>query len=1085
MSSKRCFWIAASCLALLQLASAQNEGAIGGTIQDSSGAVLAGAAVKLTSHEQGTVRTAVTNPAGVYEFSFLPAGTYDVEVTASGFKLLKVTDITLAVAENVRRDFKLEVGAVSENVTVSAASETVNTDNATLSEVVDNTKVVEMPLNGRLFYNLASLTPGVMPAAQNSSNSTRGGFNIMGECDVCNNFLLNGFFNNNEAAGIPAVRPSIDAIQEFNILTGVYPAQYGYNSGGQIIVTTKSGTNEFHGAGFEFLRNQDMDARNFFSTPGPLPSFKRNQFGGVLGGPIQKNKMFFFFNYEGLRLDQGINSLTTYPTTAMDTGNFSGISKLILEPGTKTPFPGNMIPLNMISAIGQKLLELYPAPNIAEAPGALPSNNYSFQEPRLENYNQFSLKIDYSFSAKDSAFATANYYHDVATETGATFSAGCTPYYVPEFTCTPLTKHQVYGINETHVFSPTMVNEARVGFSMVAVDNFPTTAFTDFWGQYGIQPLISPAPNGTRVPTYGYPNTSITGFTAFGSGNVAYYHMPTWEFSDALSWTKGKHTIRFGADIIHFNANNINLGSQAGTLSFTNTSSGPTSGYGLADVLLGLPASTGSTPYKYQLYVRSATPAFYVQDDFKVTQRLTINLGLRWETNTPLVDNANNLAGFDPKTGLPVVTVNPAPIPFPNPVPYETLNRRSLWTGDWLDFAPRIGYAWQPFKDGKTVVRGGFGTFYNSQNVLNNISQFPGAPPYTLANTFTSSTTAPLLLTNPFPTSGAVTSNSPVGVDANFKNPRVYEWTTGIERQLRSDMLLDVTYAGSDGNHLQGTQNINQPPPGPGTPAQVNARRPYPQFGSISYTEWDFNSHYDSLQAKLTKRYAYGLSFLASYVYSHSLDDTGTLTNQYNFKTGYGSSSFDVRNRIVISAVWELPFGQGRQWVREGVASKVIGGWQLSPLIQWQTGIPLTSTLSGNYTNSGGSTDRPNLICNPNNGAPHTVQEWFNTSCFQVPLANGVAGATYAFGNEGRSVILGPGLVNVDISIVRDFRIREGMKLQFRGEFFDVLNHPNWGVPNVVADGGPSFGTITSTIAANVESGGSNRTTQVALKFVF
>ncbi|MBZ5606530.1 MAG: carboxypeptidase-like regulatory domain-containing protein, partial [Acidobacteriia bacterium] len=424
--------------ACAEFAAAQNEGAIGGTVQDSTGAVLPQATVKLTSREQGTVRSATTNQSGVYQFSFLPPGTYDFDVSSNGFKSLRVTGITLAVAQNDRRDFKLEVGGVSENITVSGTVENVNTDNATMGSVIENKRVVEMPLNGRLFFNLAALTPGVMPAAQNSTNSTRGGFNIMGGCDVCNNFTLNGFFNNNEAAGIPAVRPSIDAIQEFNILTGIYPAQYGFNSGGQIIVTTKSGSNEFHGSGYEFLRNQAMDARNFFSAPGALPPFKRNQYGGVIGGPIQKDKTFFFFNYEGLKLSQGITSRTTYPTTAMQSGDFSGISKVIKDPTTGQPFPSNKIPPQMINKIGAAIMGLYPAPTFASAAGALPSNNYAFQQTRPEKYNQFSLKIDHTFSARDSGYATANYYNDIATETGATITAGCTPYYVPEFTCSPL-----------------------------------------------------------------------------------------------------------------------------------------------------------------------------------------------------------------------------------------------------------------------------------------------------------------------------------------------------------------------------------------------------------------------------------------------------------------------------------------------------------------------------------------------------------------------------------------------------------------------------------------------------------------------
>jgi hypothetical protein len=1079
MKPRLLFSLAFAAFFAAQLTWAQNDAAISGTVQDSSGASIPRAAVKLQSHEQGTIRNAESNQAGVYQFSFLPSGTYDLEVSGPGFKTLTRTNIVLAVAQNLRLDVTLEVGAVSENVTVEANAAAVNTASGDLGAVIDNTRVIEMPLNGRLFWSLAELTPGVAPPAQGSSLGYRGGLNVLGSCEGCNNFMVNGFDNNNSTTSVPNFRPTIDAIEEFNILTGIFPAQYGYGSGGQIIVTTKSGTNQFHGVAYDFLRNQVMDTRNFFSAPGAIPSFKRNQFGGTVGGPIKKDRTFFFYSYEGLRLGQQEISLTTVPTLAMRTGDFSALlpKTVIKDPTTGLPFAGNIIPPTRLSPIGVALADVYPAPTFATAAGGLPNNNYDFTGIRPENYNEDSLKIDHTFSAKDSMYATANWYNDIAYEHGS--GTSCTNTDLPQFSCFNELRAELYGISETHIFSPTMVNEARIGADLIWLPEIPTTSGINFWGQYGINPL-SPLTPITRLPYLGYPTLAVTGYAGYGSNKDFYFHQPNWQYTDALSMTRGKHTIKVGFNLVHFASNTENLGNNTGTLNFTNSSTGPTSGNGMADLLLGIPASTTNSPYNYEWYVRAATLSAYIQDDYKVNSRLTLNLGLRWELNTPAILLDNHETSFNPTTGQAVTQANPAPFA-PGGAIVVGFSGNHVYNYDWHDYAPRLGFAWQPFKDGKTVIRGGAGTFFNNTSIFNSgISTAYSGVPYAANYTYTSSLTQPVLLSNPFPTSDAVTTNSPAGIAQAFRNPRVYEWSTGVQRQLAQDMTLEVTYFGSVGNHLGVTQNINQPAPGPGTPAQVNARRPYPAYGTVSFYEWDGNSRFNSMQVNLRKRYRYGLSFLATYQYSHSIDDLGAYTNQYNFRTGLGSSTFDIRHHFVISPVWELPFGPGRQFVTQGVWSKIVGGWQVSPLFTFGTGTPLTATLSGNYSNSGGSTDRPNIVCNPNANAPNSPQEWFNTSCFQIPIASGQPGAPYSFGNEGRGVIFGPGVVNLDISIVRMFVIRERAKLQFRFESFDSLNHPLFGLPGLVANTS-SFATITST---TTNSSG-NRQNQVALKLVF
>jgi hypothetical protein len=528
---------APACLALATLLSlpvfAQTDGALSGTVHDTSAAVLPQATVRLVSREQGTVRTVDTNQAGVYQFSFLPPGTYDLTVSASGFKTLSRTNFVLAVAQNARLDFTLELGNVSENVTISANVENVNTESADMGAVIDNTRVVEVPLNGRIFYSLPLLTPGVLPPVQGSGLGYRGGFNVAGSCEGCNNFVLNGMDNNDTNKQIPNFRPSIDAIGEFNILTGIYPAQYGYGSGGQIVVTTKSGTNQLHGSAYDFLRNQAaLTARNFFNTG--VPAFRRNQFGGTVGGPIRKDKTFFFFGYEGLRLSTTVTALSTVPLPGMRTGDFSALlpKQIIKDPSNGgAPFSGNLIPQSQWNPAGVALLGFYPNPNTPTAAGILPSNNYTFNETRTELYNTDSLKLDHSFSARDSMFLTANYYNDHSFEPQVN---SCSSGFLPGYGCDLIQRSQVYGMSETHILSANKVNEARVAFTMTLQPAINQIASTPFWSKFGITSIIQ---NGSELPKDGTPGTTLTGYTSLPGPQPFRRADPHWQFSDTFSWT--------------------------------------------------------------------------------------------------------------------------------------------------------------------------------------------------------------------------------------------------------------------------------------------------------------------------------------------------------------------------------------------------------------------------------------------------------------------------------------------------------------------------------------------------------------------
>jgi hypothetical protein len=1045
----------------------QTSSGLSGIVHDSSGAVLPGVTVKLTNVEQAIVRNAISNEAGVYQFSFLPSGTYDVEASLPSFKTSLRKGVAVAAAQNLKLDFVLEVTSLAEDVTVTASTEAVNAESAQLGAVIDSHAVVETPLAGRIFWNLPVLTANVQPPVQGSGLGYRGGFNVAGSCEGCNNFVLNGMDNNDNVKTIPNFRPSIDAIQEFNVLTGIFPAEYGYATGGQIIMNTKSGTNGLHGSGYDFVRNSNfMTARNFFIPATQNPNLSKHNFGVTLGGPIKKNKTFFFISYEGLQQHNDVYDQQTIPTPAEIAGDFSSIPKTIIDPQTGKGFPNNKIPNDRISPIGAALLAFYPVPNVATPAGAIPNANYNYTAERDEEYNESSVKLDHTFSPKDSGYLTGNWYLNRSVEWANTLACNGGES-LPTFNCDLSYRSEVYGLTETHVFSPTVVNEAKASWTISIQPAIARKANYDFWGPFGISPVVTTLPS---LPHLGIPSSPIQGYYTISVQGHFKRTDPHWQLADSLSWTHNKHTTKFGVNVSHFTSNNANVGNNTGTLTFTNTSSGPTTGYALSDVLLGLPASTGAQPYVNKIYIRASNYSAYAQDDFRVTSSLTLNLGLRWEMNGAPYEKNGLIINFDRTLGVPVIQgSNPYFI-------YQPGNFTDSLNRDAKEFNPRFGLAWQPFKDGKTVVRFGAGRFLNNLSYYNGLSNIYAA--YPVKYTYNSSLAAPLTLANPFPVNVAsgTLSTAATGADRNFVNARAYEITLGIQHELRQGLVLDVSFLGKAERHLNQSHNINQPRPGAGTPAQVNARRPYPQWGSISFTQWDGNLNYDALSAKLTQQYRNGLSFNVSYTYSHTIDNVGGVTDQLNFRTARGDSQYDLRHRLVISPVWELPFGPGKPWAASGLAAKIAGGWQLSPLYQYQTGNHLTPSLSGNYSNSGGTTDRPDMISDPNQNAPHTQQQWFNTSAFILRPANGAVGATYSFGNAGKGVIVGPSNATLDVSLVRNIQASERFKIQLRAEMFNALNHTNFGFPNVQADN-PSFGRISTALDP--------RQSQFAVKFLF
>ena len=1047
---------------------------IRGTVTDASGAAIQAAVLTITDVTKGWSRAAVSGAAGEYEFLQLPpADTFSVSTQAPGFKTEVRAGIVLQTGQESRVDFALSPGAVSEKVMVQGEVSLVQSEDAAVGDVVDERKVKELPLNGRQFWQLSELVPNVLPPAQNSSIGFRGGFNVSGHQETENNYVLDGVDNADEATMQPTNRPSVDGIQEFKILTGVYSAEYGRYSGGQVLITTKSGSNDFHGTVYEFLRNSDMDARNFFS-PHDVPAFRRNQFGASNGGPVRKNRTFYFATFEGLRLTDQVTGLTTVPTLAQDFGNFAG-QATIKEPGTGTPFPGNIIPSAVLNPISQALLHYFPAPTSAGL-----ANNYNYSMLGNEQDDQFSGRVDQVVSAKNNLFVSYQFADRTTLYEDNTVCGSRT---IPGFGCLEPERDQGLAINDVHIFSPDVVNELRLGYNRIRTARYNQDAsFGNVDQTLGIP---QPGPSGPQIiGNLGVPIVSVSGLATIGDPN----NLPqgrrnnTYNLIDGLSWIDGKHTFKFGGDYKYFIYNYAwpDIAQARGSFSFN----GQYTGAAFGDFLLGDIRSTSVSPGDPT--VRSYTPSagLYVQDDWKATRRLTLSYGLRYELSFPQKARLAREATFDPTTGL-VPVMNGELL---NAVGGKLVNvganplGNTAWNVQMGDWAPRFGFAFRPFANDKTVLRGGYGIFYDAGSGTDaSVSGLFRGIPFRLSETFTNTPTQNIATyTNPYPsTTVAVGGFTPYGVAYDLKTPGVQQWSFGVEHEVAHDLVLETTYLGSKGGHLFESYDINLPTPGPGA---IQARRPYPQWGPITWVDPVGNSEYQSLSVRLEKRYSSGLSFLMAYTYSHSIDedpmnDSGdgevSIMNPLDLHANRGDSPFDIRQRLVTSLVYELPFGAHRAFGSNlpGYLRAPISGWETTAIVTEQTGPPFTVVTSTDISNTGAA-DRPFVVGNPNLANP-TPTDWFNAAAFSIVEPAGA----YAYGNEGRNNLRAGGIGNVDFGLFRNFTLSERFGLQFRSELFNIFNHPNFGLPvnNVNSS---SVGQVTQTST-------SSRDIQLALKLVF
>ncbi|HZT34054.1 MAG TPA: TonB-dependent receptor [Bryobacteraceae bacterium] len=1038
------------------------SGTIVGTTADATGAVVAGARITAANESTGVARSTMTDSSGGYVFPQLPPGNYKISVSAQGFRTYEVSHVVLLVDQTVRVDARLELGEVSERVEVSAQAAQVDSETSTLGQVIESRRIVDLPLNGRNFMQLATISSGVAPAYNarsatitNQTGRTDLAVHVSGGRGDSNSYLIDGVESRSTWFNSPSVLLSVDAIQEFKIERNMFSAEYG-QGGGIVSLVSKSGSNDIHGSAYEFLRNNHFDAKNFFDNyfgQKQVP-FKQNQFGLTAGGPIRKNKLFFFGDFEKLRSRQNNTLSANVPTPAQLAGNLNGLTStrpggVILDPLAGLPFPDNVIPADRISSVTKNFIQYTPVPNLAGSKGT----NYVVGKSTNRDDDQYGIRVDYQISSADTLFGRYTDFASSLYKPGIGVLAGNLYPYAGRNTV----------VQETHVFSPRLLNVFKFGYNWANVFNTWEPASTSLADAIGLKINQVPAEYGLPGVTVsgGYYVGGGTGINQGGVDNLA-------QFSDTLSWVRNRHNLSFGADIriIHFDER-LGLNNN-GAFTFT----GQYTGSPVADFLLGDLASASAQIGLGEGLWRSKSLNFFVEDDWKVTDRLTLNLGLRYEYDQPFYDPRHHEGYFDTSLDKFVVGISQAESPIKRQIPqvlYDPNLRQGIWFPDRNNFAPRFGFAYR--FGASTVLRGGYGIFY-SKTQGNELQFKVNAPPLVFSASLTGNPATPNFNWDrdafPDPASPAfpVGTLAPFSIDPRDRTPYLQQWNLGTERTLTRTLVLEVSYAGMKGTKLAERVNINQAQlPNPSSITPINSRRPFPDFGDILSSNFQENSIYNALQARLEKRFSGGLNFLAAYTWGHSIDTasrgSGGSWHQdaYHLRADRGSSDFDVRHRFTGSVVYELPFGRGRKYLSNAgaLANGFAGGWSVNTIVTFMTGNYFSVTVPGDRANVGGYPfQRADIAvpgCDGNlSHGDRTINRYFNTGCFvTTPIGT--------FGNSGRNIVEIPGLNNWDTSFVKQIPIQERIQAQFRAEFFNLFNHSQFGQPDLTV-GDVLFGAI-------------------------
>ncbi|HEX5475098.1 MAG TPA: carboxypeptidase regulatory-like domain-containing protein [Vicinamibacterales bacterium] len=1070
---RRRAWLAIAALTALvawlvpAAAYAQAVGSIAGVVTDESGAILPGVTVDATNTATGQVRTTVTGADGYYTVPQLQPGNYTVKATLSGFRPVMREGTVVSVGDTSRVDLKLSVGGVEESVTVSAEAPLVETSHATLGITIDQQKVVELPLNGRNFTQLGTLIPGVVAppsglggqagdATPGGFGASTAGFNVNGMRNQSNSFLLDGTTNNDTFNTGFVLRPPPDAIQEFKIQTHSYAAEFGRNAGAVVNVVTKSGSNEFHGAGWEFNRNDSLQARNYFAPKDQAkPKLKQNQFGATFGGPIQHNKLFFFGYYEGYRNQQGSTSNVVVLSDAQRAGNFG--STKIIDPSTGLPFPNNTIPANQLDPSALKLInDFVPHANSG-------ANRYVVSPTTTDNRDSFGLRMDYHLSSSNSILGRY-----LRTHTDRVTPPITTP--VAQESKATL---QDTMLSDTQLFGNNKINVARFASNRIFANPAVTSGLDN--SAYGIN-----VPN-TNALAQGLASITVSGFFTLGDSQQPFVQRvnQVYEGSDDFTWIRGKHQMKFGVDVQHTHMVIAFINRPNGDFTF----SGGFTGNAAADFMLGLPFQFRRTTKNQAQDGTETTFAAYAQDEFRPWSRITLDYGVRYEVTPPFVDKNNALNAFHPGVQSVVFPNAPEGLVYPGDpgVP------RGTYATDKNNFAPRLGAVWDVNGNGRTTVRAAWGLFYDTLAGQGDFFQNGVlAPPFTPLLQI--DTPAPMTLENPLTSAtGGATDFPPgltiIGWAEDFQSPYAYQYNLTLQRQVGDNIGIEAGYVGSLGRHMPIFMEVN---PGVYTPGQTKpGARIFPAFALVRPTFSVAKSTYNSFQASARMRPVHGFNFLASYTYGRSYDNVSglniggdarpalpvTIGDQASIDRSlayeWGPSLFDVRHRFVASFGVELPTPHSMG----AVAQHLLGGWEVNGIVQAQTGFPFT--ITDPLTDIRYMTNRPNMTCDPNDNAPHTTAEWFDTSCFQRrPVATTGSGP----GSEPRNAVRGPGMSNTDLSLFRNIDVRQGQRIQLRLEMFNLFNQVHYNQPGNLI-GTANFGVITSAT--------DGRVVQLGIKYLF
>ena len=1042
------------CLGLLLATNAwaqlASQTALVGTVTDSGNLVVPGAQVIAVNVGTKDTYETTTNAEGYYNIQFVRTGTYEITVTVSGFQTFKATGIEVANNQVVRMNAVMKVGGLSESVNVEAKAQVLTTDSAVVSETIGKREIIDLPLNGRNVWSLASGTPGVLGGLNSDIGLS---FRGAGQREIQNSLSLDGINASSNLLAATSMRPIADAVEEIQVQTGSTSAEYGSYLGVHINVVTKSGTNGLHGSWSHFFQDDALDARGYFENRSlPKNPRRRNQFAFEVDGPVVlpklydgHNKTFFMGSYEGVRSDAFSTPFNSVPTALMRQGNFSEITTAIKNPFTGQLYPGNIIPTTQLSPVAVKLLEYYPAPNrTGTTPGV---NNLQSQSRTRDENDQLLMRVDQNVGNKARLSLRYNWYDTYNSNIGAIPVQGITQPRVNKNTL----------FSYTHTLKPTLHNDFRIGYHRIDFDtlsHFAVNSIPTAGSDLGI-----PGFDGdVRFKNPGLPSINISTFSGLGNAGTNWYQFDTtFQLSNVTAYARGSHNVRAGLDLRRMATGRRAANDPRGRFDFT----GAMTGYSVADFMLGLPRTVITPADQIQGHVGGWRNGFFINDVWQASRDLTLSLGLRYELNTPV----QTYAGLATMLAEDFETIIPSTLPSKG-FRFHESNKK--------DFAPRLGATYR--LGSKTVLRAGFGIYYNP-NQMNSFTFLTNNPPLAAASTYTSDLTNPNL-SFAQPTGGPVTVAIPdiISPTRHLPNARKDQWSFDIQRELFAGASLDVQYVGSHTQHLDRSFFNNTPQPGAGA---VDPRRPSQRFKSRRIISNDLIANYDAVSIILRKRMLHGLQTDAHYTWSKTRDmgthsnGGGQTMNNYDIWADYGPANWDVPHRFVASYIYDVPFlkSSSNPIVKYGIA-----GWQIGGLTTIQSGTPVNITLSGDPANIGISNlQRPNLVgsvpslnCQPLANSRELVS-CFDATAFQLPAA-------FTFGNAPRNLLRGPKFVSTDLSLMKNFPLGRGAQFQFRAEIFNAFNNVNYGNPN---------GTFNSTSFGRISSAGGMRQIQLGGKIFF